>query len=153
LYPPHSDADGNIPLIVSAKWIKHRVRVYAGPSISHDDISIAGAGWISINGSGHKELDIWVPEGVQVFRRPALLPKYVQRYGSIPFSFRRRARGLKINKEKKRVLQSVREAGKREGWRFSTLHEQENFASPPDDCVPSNPLVESPATEGYNVIP
>ena len=153
LYPPHSDADGKIPSIVSAKWIKHRVRVYAGPSISHDDISIAGAGWISINGSGHKELDVWVPEGVQIFRRPAMLPKYVQRYGSIPFSFRRRARGLKINKEKKRVLQSAREAGKREGWRFSTLQEQENFASPPDECASNNPLIESPATEGYNIIP
>ena len=114
LYPPHSQApnannpDGNIHPIVNAKWVRHRVSVYCGPSTSHDDISISGVGWFAVSGQGHKEVDVFVPEGVQVFRRPSMLPHFLQRSGASPFNFRLRGRSISINRRKKAHIRTLR---------------------------------------------
>lgn len=58
-----------------------RVQVYGGRNMAYDDISIGGLGWISVSGSGLKVFDVWVPKGVKIFRRPAMLPKQIQATG------------------------------------------------------------------------
>ena len=135
LYPPHLDVGDTASehKIASAKWVKHRVEVFAGPSIAHDDISIAGLGWLSISGQGHKEIDVWVPEGVKVFRRPALLPSFIQTTGSTGFHFRHRARGHSINRKKKELIRSMRVVGRKEKWRTVTRAEQEENLTPPEE--------------------
>ena len=152
LYPPHSQTDGTPPSIMSKNWLKHRVRVLAGPSISHDDISIPGLGWISVNGQGRKDLDVWVPQGVRIFRRPSMLPRYVQRHGSSRFSFRLRARGLKVNKIKKKLVHSLREEGKRELWRKSTLLEQESHSAPVCSGTTDEEFTEIQASQAYKIL-
>lgn len=58
-----------------------RVQIYGGRNMAYDDISIGGLGWISVSGTGLKVFDVWVPKGVKVFRRPAMLPKQIQETG------------------------------------------------------------------------
>ncbi|PFH37998.1 DnaJ domain-containing protein [Besnoitia besnoiti] len=112
LYPPHLPAgfDKLQPLV------RHSVKVYAGNSMAYDDISIAGLGWISIAGApGPKELHVWVPKGVKVFRRPAMLPLQLRVTGVEEFHGKSpRARGPRINAKKKKMVEALRDQEKRE---------------------------------------
>lgn len=65
LRPPSAEV-GDVPPLR-----RHRLRLFAEDQ--PDDISIAGLGWLSMKGnSEEKVFDVWVPEGVHVFRRPGL---------------------------------------------------------------------------------
>ncbi|KEP66317.1 UNVERIFIED_CONTAM: DnaJ domain-containing protein [Hammondia hammondi] len=112
LYPPHLPAgfDKLQPLV------RHSVKVHAGNSLAYDDISIAGLGWISVAGSaGPKELHVWVPQGVKVFRRPAMLPRQIRTTGVEEFHGKSpRARGPRINAKKKRMVEALRDQEKRD---------------------------------------
>lgn len=115
LYPPHvSDFSKHCEThpIIEHAWVKHRVSVFCGPSKVHDEIVIPGVGWLGISGHGHKEIDVYVPQDVQVFRRPAMMTKYLQKTGVSKFSFRQRGRTLTVNKKKKAIVQSLRNESK-----------------------------------------
>jgi ribosome biogenesis GTPase A len=132
LYPPHLTPDmGTTHPIVSRPWIRHRVRVHAGPATSKDDIVVPGLGWFSIYGSGHKSFDVWLPEGVRLFRRPAMLPKFIRRFGSSPSHHRQRGRGLIMNRRKKRIVESLRSPTLKDEWRRSSEAERASNADPP----------------------
>lgn len=69
------------------QWSRHRVEVFASsPARAYDDVSIAGLGFFSVagggssggGGGGRRLLEVVVPKGVKVFRRPALLPTMIQ---------------------------------------------------------------------------
>jgi ribosome biogenesis GTPase A len=150
LYPPHGEVDQKLSILEKA-WIKHSVDVFAGPSKAHDDICIAGLGWISVYGEGHKTITVWVPEGVKVFRRPSILPKQIQRTGSTQFHFRNRARSLYINRKKKRLVQQMREAGKKELWRRQTNCEQEQHMNPPGEDS-SNHFVTDDVSRQFTIV-
>lgn len=57
------------------------ISVYGGKGFAYDDISIGGLGWFSVAGSGLKIIEVWVPKGVKVFRRPSMLPKQIRSTG------------------------------------------------------------------------
>jgi hypothetical protein len=62
-----------------------------------------------------------------------------------------------MNRGKRKLLQSLREEGKREVWRKATSREQQTFTAAQDPFIeelnrPERPLAESPAIEGYCVI-
>ncbi|CBZ52891.1 Predicted GTPases (ISS), related [Neospora caninum Liverpool] len=112
LYPPHLPAgfDRLQPLV------RHSVKVHAGNSTAYDDISIAGLGWISVAGAaGPKELHVWAPQGVKIFRRPAMLPLQIRTTGVEDFHGKSpRARGPRINAKKKRMVEALRDQEKRD---------------------------------------
>lgn len=65
LCPPSGD-DVALPL-----FRKHHIRLFAKEEM--DNISISGLGWISLQGhQEEKSFNVWVPDGVHVFRRPGL---------------------------------------------------------------------------------
>ena len=128
LYPPFIDRNSDhFPLndpIFSTEWTKHRVRVFCGPSRSYDDIVVSGLGWFSVYGHGHKELELSVPQGVSIFRRPSLFPDYIRLHGMVPFSSRHAARSLKVSKLKKRITKSSRDPASKDICRQRTHHEE-----------------------------
>ena len=131
LYPPHVDSAADCGHeIVRKTWVKHSIRLLANPSVSRDDVSIAGLGWISVYGHGPKEIDVWVPEGVKVFRRPALLPDFIRSRGSTAFSFRQRGRSQAINRRKKMLVQSAMSTQRKGDWRDTTAQNEEEYSSP-----------------------
>ena len=152
LFPPHmegSSHSGCVHPIVDSSWVKHRVDVYAGPSKTHDDISIAGLGWISISGQGHKCLDVWVPEGVKVFRRPSMLPEYIRRIGSQPFHFRNRGRSLEINSTKKALVRELKGINPKDDWRYNTQNAQLTFIDPQSEQ--QGQMVSHEVANTYNI--
>lgn len=116
-YPPHlNDAQSESRLsVLESPWVCHRVRVYCSPTKAKDDIVIPGLGWISAYGHGHKIIDVWLPKGVKVFRRPALLPLQIHNSPTTPLHFRRRARSLNVNLRKKRLIRDMRNRPPTEG--------------------------------------
>ncbi|KAF4651172.1 nitric oxide associated protein 1 [Perkinsus olseni] len=135
MYPPHSP-DAQLPPLT-----KHNVEVYApNPHTAMDDISIAGLGWITVYGYGHEELTVWVPEGVKVFRRPAVLPYTIRQKGVSEFHPRARGRGQKIAREK---FKEVRDKNQRDKWRSEAAAREASFISP-SESAPSKdvPFVE-----------
>jgi ribosome biogenesis GTPase A len=152
LYPPHLSPEmGGVHPIVSEEWVKHRVRVFGGPSVSKDDISIPGLGWFSINGNGHKVIDVWLPPGVELFRRPSMLPKFIRRFGATPFHFRHRGRSLAMNKRKKLLVQSIRDNARRDEWRSVSQDERKSCSSPPIIPKADDSFLSEDATEGFRV--
>ena len=153
LYPPHSDGSCEESHdIARATWVKHSIRIHAHPAVSRDDISIAGLGWIGIYGSGPKRVDIWVPEGVQVFRRPALIPGFIQKFGSVSFSFRHRARSLHLNKKKRALVASLRDKQHKDEWRSNTLRDESSHNSPPHTTESvASPLVDMSTLSAFKV--
>ncbi len=109
-YPPHVEdsEDHNELRVMQHPWICHRVKVYCSPTKAKDDIVVPGLGWVSVYGHGHKVIDVWVPEGVKVFRRPSLMPLQIHKSPTTPHHFRKRARSLHINMRKKRLIQTMR---------------------------------------------
>ena len=153
LYPPHiTNPEDDTHTIVQQDWVKHKVQVYCGPSVSHDDIVVAGLGWIAVYGQGHKEIDVWVPKGVKVFRRPSMIPKFIQATGANTFHFRNRARSLRVNKQKKELIRSIRVVGKKERWRESTKEDQEMTISPPSPDSGDSPLVTANELKQFNIV-
>ncbi|PHJ18582.1 hypothetical protein CSUI_007589 [Cystoisospora suis] len=128
LYPPHlPDGFDKIQPLV-----KHRVKVYAGSNCAYDDISIAGLGWVSISGgsAGMKELDVWAPEGVKIFRRPAMLPLQLRITGVEEFHGKSpRARGPRINVKKKKMVEALRDQERREKLHAELAEREERFLS------------------------
>merc|ERR1712113_307779 len=100
LYPPHSKEDCQRlgPLV------RHRVEVFGSSDRAWDDIVIAGLGWVAVSGYGSKELDVWVPQGVKVFRRPSLLPQEMKNRGVTRFHHNHRAQSPKIFRRKKAIV-------------------------------------------------
>ncbi|KAL8441828.1 hypothetical protein Emag_006873 [Eimeria magna] len=105
-YPPHLP-EGFKRL---QPFVRHRVQVYGGRSQAYDDISIGGLGWMSVSGSGLKIFDVWVPKGVKIFRRPAMLPKQIQETGVDTFRGKSpRARGPRISARKRALADQMKE--------------------------------------------
>ncbi|KAL8435334.1 hypothetical protein Efla_006964 [Eimeria flavescens] len=107
LYPPHlpEGFERLQPLV------RHRVEVYGGRRLAYDDISVGGLGWISVSGTGLKVFDVWVPKGVKIFRRPAMLPKQIQETGVDKFTGKSpRARGPRISARKRALAEQMKEA-------------------------------------------
>jgi len=113
LYPPHNaeTRDRIGPLV------RHRVEVFGSSDRAWDDVVIAGLGWIAVSGFGTKELDVWVPKGVKVFRRPSMLPREVRNHGVKTFYPNARARGTKIKRKKRGVVRSRKDKELRDGLR------------------------------------
>ncbi|EER20363.1 conserved hypothetical protein [Perkinsus marinus ATCC 50983] len=138
MYPPHS-ADARLPPLT-----KHNVEVYApNPHTAMDDISIAGLGWITVYGYGHEELTVWVPEGVKVFRRPAMLPFTIRQKGVSEFHPRARGRGQKVASEK---FKQVHDKNLREKWRSQTAAREASFVG----SVESAPSEGTPFVEEHS---
>merc|ERR1719482_214050 len=105
LYPPHNkeDCERIQPLV------RHRVEVFGSSDRAWDDVVIGGLGWIAVSGFGTKELDVWVPKGVKVFRRPSMMPREVRNRGVKRFHPNNRARGHRVMRKKRGVVQVRRD--------------------------------------------
>ena len=142
LYPPHVSGDSaGVHPIADVNWVKHKVETYCGPSNARDDIVVSGLGWFSICGNGKKIIHVWVPEGVNVFRRPSIIPNFVQRFGAQPFYHRMQGRGLTVNKKKKEVIKSLRQQKEKTKWRDESRQQFEDIASPPTSIAPEDGFV------------
>ncbi|KAF4676490.1 nitric oxide associated protein 1 [Perkinsus chesapeaki] len=142
MYPPHSP-DAQIPPLV-----KHNVEVYApNPHTAMDDISIAGLGWVTVYGYGHEELAVWAPEGVKVFRRPAMLPYTIRQKGVAEFHPRARGRGQKVTKEK---YKEGRDRSVRDRWRSETAAKEASFMPTKEEAVEAEevPFVDPEVDRG-----
>lgn len=149
LYPPHS-AEACQKL---GPLVRHRVEVFGGGDRAWDDIVIAGLGWVAISGFGSKELDVWVPEGVKVFRRPSLLPQEVKHRGVTRFHPNHRARGHRLLRKKGAVVRARRDREVREQLRAERVSEESQHAAPvdvPQDVAFVEDFVELPA--GYSMV-
>ncbi|OEH77134.1 hypothetical protein cyc_05762 [Cyclospora cayetanensis] len=111
LYPPHLP-EGFQRL---QPLVRHRVKVYSSGSMPQDDLSIGGLGWMSVGGSGSKLLDVWLPKGVKLFRRPAMIPSQIKRTGVTHFKGKSmRARGPRISARKRQLALEMRQETGRE---------------------------------------
>jgi ribosome biogenesis GTPase A len=119
LYPPHKDESDSTTQhnIAETEWVHHEIHLYCAPSFSRDDICVSGLGWFNIYGNGYVTLSLWVPKGVRVFRRPALLPAFIRNFGKVAFHSRIRARGPKISRKKKELVLRMRDRRRRNEWR------------------------------------
>jgi len=153
LYPPHLSPDaGDVHPIASTEWVLHKVNVYCGPSWSRDDIVVSGLGWFSVYGNGHKTINVWVPKGVQVFRRESILPKFIRQFGSQPFSPRIRARGNLINRRKKLLVRSLRENRGKAEWREQSMKEFESLSRPlADPADTTGSFLSTEVESEYNI--
>jgi ribosome biogenesis GTPase A len=132
LYPPHGSPDSEeVHPIMKEDWVLHKIETYCGPSLSRDDIVISGLGWFSVYGNGRKTIHVWVSPGVKVFRRPAMIPSFIQWFGTRPFHHRMQARGLTVNKRKKELVKSLRELKHKDHWRETSREQFELTARPP----------------------
>ena len=127
LYPPFVHDQLQSCSIITQEWVKHRIRVFCSPSRSYDDVVIAGLGWISVYGHGHKVLEVIVPKGVNVFRRPSILPTFIRIHGASVFNFRSRGRSLRISKHKKRLTRLSKDGGSKHLWRAETQDAEQNL--------------------------
>jgi len=125
-YPPHNreDIDRIRPLV------RHRVEVFGSSDRAWDDIVVAGLGWIAVSGFGSKELDVWVPQGVRVFRRPALLPQEVRNRGVTRFHVKHRARGNRVLRKKRAMVRARRDKATRDALRAQQAELEEARAAP-----------------------
>jgi len=148
-YPPHQREDWERigPLV------RHRVEVFGSSDRAWDDIVIAGMGWIAISGFGTKELDVWVPHGVKVFRRPSLMPEQVKRRGITRFHENHRARGHRINRKKLGMVRARRDKELRDALR-AEREQLEREQAAPLEHLGGVPFVEEnielPA--GYSIV-
>ncbi|CAJ1337610.1 unnamed protein product [Effrenium voratum] len=148
-YPPHSreDCEQLQPLV------RHRVEVFGSSDRAWDDLVIAGMGWVSISGYGTKVLDVWVPKGVKVFRRPALMPQEMRNKGITRFHTNHRGRGPKLFRKKKGIIQARRDKELRDKLREEQAAAEASQAASVD--VPETAaLVDMQELElppGYNV--
>mmetsp|Transcript_114136 Transcript_114136/g.261955 ORF Transcript_114136/g.261955 Transcript_114136/m.261955 type:complete len:620 (+) Transcript_114136:15-1874(+) len=145
LYPPHhpEDFDAMPPLV------RHRVEVFGSHNRSWDDIVISGLGWVSLTGVGTKVFDVWVPKGVKVFRRPAIMPYEVMSKGVKPFHFRARARSQKVHKKKRKMVDEMRDKEKRNILRAELAQAEEDRLNAPSE---EGPLVnEAEVAEEFDV--
>merc|ERR1712139_571529 len=94
-----------------------------------DDVVIAGLGWISVTGFGTKELDVWVPKGVKVFRRPAMMPREVKNRGVKKFHPNNRARGHRILRKKRGIVKALRDKELRDALRAEKAREEAERAA------------------------
>jgi hypothetical protein len=151
LYPPHIDNLGTVEHpIMKEDWIRHRIAVYSGPSTAHDDIAIGGLGWFSVYGHGHKTFEIFVPKGVHVYRRPALIPKYIRIHGTERFSPRNHGRSLGVNKRKKEIVKRIRDDYRKCHWRKTTSEAEDDCLNPKYNDS-ANDLVSDDTLSIYNV--
>lgn len=97
IFPPHAKEDYNN----LRPFLKYRITVNCSGPAPVDDLVIPGLGWISISGSGPKVLELHVPKGVDVLRRPAMIRQAPRRVDS---AYVLRGRGLM-----KKVLKLRRE--------------------------------------------
>lgn len=155
LYPPFMHSTGTETEIIekshsilSHEWTTHRVRVFCSPSRSHDDIVISGLGWVSLYGHGHKILQITVPGGVRVFRRPSILPNFIQQHGSCKFAFRSRGRSLRVSKYKRRITRQGRGRNLKETWREDN-RQNEELHRPERDGSPCHELISADSEGAY----
>lgn len=121
-YPPHNreDIDRIGPLV------RHRVEVFGSSDRAWDDVVIAGLGWIALSGYGTKDLDVWVPKGVKVFRRPSLMPQEVKNRGVTRFHPKHRARGVKVAAKKRAIVKQRRNKEVRDELRAEQAKLEEN---------------------------
>lgn len=119
-YPPHyrEECDRIGPLV------RHRVEVFGSSDRAWDDVVLAGLGWIAVSGFGTKELDVWVPRGVKVFRRPSILPREVKNHGVKTFYPKMRARGPRISRKKRGAVQARRDKELRDALRAEKAREE-----------------------------
>ena len=157
LYPPFSqtskiDMDTNRknhPILLD-EWKTHRIRVFCGPSRSHDDIVISGLGWFSLYGHGHKIVKVTVPAGVRVFRRPSILPNFIQQHGSCKFAFRSRGRSIRVSRYKRMVARKNRRCSLKETWREET-RQDEAVHRPVREGTPCYDLLSQESRHSYIV--
>lgn len=136
-YPPHNREDWER----MAPLVRHRIEVFGSSDRAWDDIVIAGFGWVSISSYGTKDLDVWVPKGVKVFRRPALMPQEVRKRGISQFREKLRARGSKIQRKKRTMVQMKRDKEIRDRLRAEQAELEEDRAA--DIEIPEGtPFVE-----------
>ncbi|CAE7801285.1 yqeH [Symbiodinium sp. CCMP2456] len=147
-YPPHSrdDFERLGPLV------RHRVEVFGSSDRAWDDIVIAGMGWVSISGYGTKVLDVWVPKGVKVFRRPALMPQEMRSRGITRFHVNHRARSPKIFRKKNGMVKARQDKELRDKLRAEQADieaEQAAMVEVPDDVAFVDSELELPP--GYSM--
>eukprot|EP00927_Polykrikos_kofoidii_P060698 TRINITY_DN55623_c0_g1_i1.p1 TRINITY_DN55623_c0_g1~~TRINITY_DN55623_c0_g1_i1.p1 ORF type:complete len:793 (-),score=99.86 TRINITY_DN55623_c0_g1_i1:69-2447(-) len=145
-YPPHNRED----IERMGPLVRHRVEVFGSSDRAWDDIVISGLGWVSVSGFGTKELDVWVPSGIRVFRRPALLPQQVRRHGVTRFHPHHRARGERVLRKKRGAVKTRRDSEMKAKLREATAEAEAGRSAPIDfdDDVPFVvPEVELP--QGY----
>jgi len=125
-FPPHNreDYDRLQPLV------RHRVEVIGSSDRAWDDIVIAGLGWVAISGYGTKLLDVWVPKGVRVFRRPALMPQEMRNRGITRFHINHRARGPRMRRKKNAIVRARRDKALRDALRADRSAMEEAHGAP-----------------------
>eukprot|EP00747_Dinoflagellata_sp_TGD_P015537 gnl/TRDRNA2_/TRDRNA2_124397_c3_seq1.p1 gnl/TRDRNA2_/TRDRNA2_124397_c3~~gnl/TRDRNA2_/TRDRNA2_124397_c3_seq1.p1 ORF type:complete len:247 (+),score=38.77 gnl/TRDRNA2_/TRDRNA2_124397_c3_seq1:66-743(+) len=138
LYPPHTKED----YVRLGPLVRHRVEVFGSSDRAWDDIVIAGFGWIAVSSFGTKELDVWVPKGVKVFRRPALMPGEVRHRGVSKFHFRMRARGPRMMRKKRGIVQARRDKELRDALRTERACIEAGRAAAPAEVAEDVPFVE-----------
>jgi len=138
LYPPHNRENYE----KLGPLVRHRVEVFGSSDRAWDDIVISGLGWVAVAGYGTKELDVWVPRGVKVFRRPSLMPNEMRNRGITRFHANHRARTPSIFRKKKAIVRERRDKALRDVLRAEQAQIEEQRAAivdAPDDV----PFVES----------
>uniref|UniRef100_A0A0G4H2Z4 Uncharacterized protein n=1 Tax=Chromera velia CCMP2878 TaxID=1169474 RepID=A0A0G4H2Z4_9ALVE len=133
-FPPHSLEDFER----LQPFVRHRVEVQGEHSRAYDDLCVAGLGWISVTGSGTKTVDVWVPKGVKVFRRPSMLPYEVRTRGVCRWSGKTpRGRTPKMkDKKHKMVAELERDEERRELFRRELEEKEARRLSGAIDLVP-----------------
>ncbi|CAK9035280.1 unnamed protein product [Durusdinium trenchii] len=148
-YPPHSSESCE----KLGPLVRHRVEVFGSSDRAWDDIVIAGMGWVSISGYGTKVLDIWVPKGVKVFRRPALMPQQMRNRGITRFHVNHRARSPKVFRKKKAIIKARQDKELRDKLREDQAtreaQQAESLDIPHDAAFVDMQELELPA--GYSV--
>ncbi|CAE8602981.1 unnamed protein product [Polarella glacialis] len=86
-------------------------------------------GWVAISGYGTKELDIWVPKGVKVFRRPALMPQEMRNRGVTRFHVNHRARSPRIFRKKRAIVKERRDKDLRDQLRAAQARAEADQAA------------------------
>merc|ERR1712008_257930 len=115
---------------------------FSAAAIVPGTIVISGLGWVAVAGYGTKELDVWVPRGVKVFRRPSLMPNEMRNRGITRFHANHRARTPSIFRKKKAIVRERRDKALRDVLRAEQAQIEEQRAAivdAPDDV----PFVES----------
>mmetsp|Transcript_140658 Transcript_140658/g.448564 ORF Transcript_140658/g.448564 Transcript_140658/m.448564 type:complete len:620 (+) Transcript_140658:76-1935(+) len=142
-FPPHNEED----VSKLGPLVRHRVEVFGSSDRAWDDIVIAGIGWVAVSGFGTKELDIWVPKGVKVFRRPSLLPHEMKHEGVTRFHVNHRARSPRIFRKKNAIVKERRDKALRDGLRADQAGletEQASLVEVPDGTAFFEESVELP---------
>merc|ERR1712216_747092 len=100
-----------------------------------------------------KELDVWVPEGVKVFRRPSLMPEQVKRRGITRFHENHRGRGHRINRKKLGMVKARRDKELRDALRAERA-ELESEQARPLERIDEAPFIEDDVQlpAGYSVV-